>query len=109
MAGYYNGKGVIPEGKCFTNDEVKAFHTLLTASNIAFPTPMDADEATEAASWAKSLFLSGKIGKKNKKFFMLTTRSSIKPNLKELAKVVKVVLVLVKVSVFSLTTFTSFR
>lgn len=90
MADYYNGKGIIPEAKCFTNDEVKAFHSQLTVNGIAFPTPMDPDEATEVASWAKSLFLSGKIGKKNKKYFMLTTRSSIKPNLKELAKVVKV-------------------
>ena len=40
---------------------------------------------------SKTLFLSGKAGKKEKRFFMLTTRSSVKPNLKELAKLVKVV------------------
>jgi hypothetical protein len=42
---------------------------------------------------SKTLFLSGKVGKKEKRFFMLTTRSSVKPNLKELAKLVKVVVV----------------
>jgi nucleoside-diphosphate kinase len=75
---------------CFRNDHVDKFHGLLTASSIKFPVPMDKDVTKEVASWAKSLFLSGKIGKKEKKHFMLTTRSSVKPDLKALAKVVGV-------------------
>jgi nucleoside-diphosphate kinase len=76
--------------ECFRNAEVDEFHALLTSKGIKFPVAMDPDVAIEAASWAKSLFLSGKIGKKDKKFFMLTTRSFLKPDLKALAKAVGV-------------------
>ena len=47
----------------YTNDSVEAFHEQLRGAGIVFPVPMDADHAVESASWAKSLFLSGKIGK----------------------------------------------
>jgi hypothetical protein len=56
MADYYDGKGNIPEGKCFTNDAVQAFHTQLTVNGIAFPTPMDSDQEKEIASWVTCFY-----------------------------------------------------
>jgi nucleoside-diphosphate kinase len=76
--------------QCYRNKQVGDFHRLLTSKGIRFPVAIDPDQTAEIASWAKSLFLSGKVGKKEKKYFMLTTRSSVKPDLKALAKVVGV-------------------
>ena len=77
------------EGKCDYNEHVEAMHTSLRAKGIEFPCAMDPDTDKEIASWSKSLFLSGKKGKE-KFFFILTTRSTVKANLKEVAKAVGV-------------------
>ena len=76
---------IIPEGRCYRNDNVDAFHLQLKEAGIKFPVEMNPDTDAEVASWAKSLFLAGKISKKDKRFFMLTTLSTTKPNLKQLA------------------------
>ena len=48
---------IIPEGRCYRNDNVDAFHLQLKEAGIKFPVEMNPDTDAEVASWAKSLFL----------------------------------------------------